>query len=62
MTDLPGTMNPQVETLAGEAHDEGKSAVVEPHWLTRKVKTARGTLGSNLRLLKYGRHEVVLPS
>ena len=62
MPDLPIRTNSQPETLAGDVHDDGKSALVEPHRPTIAVKTVRGTAGQHLRLLKYGKHEVVFPS
>jgi hypothetical protein len=62
MRDLPSTSNAPAEKRVEQANQELRSAVAEPELPAIRIRKARGTAGQNLRLLKYGRHEVVLPS
>jgi len=62
MPDLPSTSSSPAEKPVEKANQEHRSAVAEPELPAIRIRRVRGTAGQKLRLLKYGRHEVVLPS
>ena len=62
MPDPRSTINTRAEQLGEEARHEAKAAVVELRQSSRTVRKAKHTPETTLKLVKYGRREVVLPS